>query len=178
VNQCSSAARHDEGGPIPQRSAALTPQVQLAHLDRTLLALADPARRGVVELLRQRPRRAGELAQALSMTPPALSRHLRLLRKTGLVAESELEHDARVRVYRLEAAPFVELRSWLEQVEAAWSDQLSAFKAHVEASDVRAGRAQQGLGTVSDGAAKQQRGNARPKVGRAGVGRRATPGKK
>jgi len=60
-----------------------------AHLDRTLLALADPTRRGVVELLRQRPRRAGELADALSMTPPAMSRHWRLLRKTGLVAESE-----------------------------------------------------------------------------------------
>ena len=152
---------------------------QLAHLDRTLLALADPTRRGVVELLRQQPRRAGELADALSMTPPALSRHLRLLRKTGLVAESELEHDARVRVYRLEAAPFVELRSWLQQVEAAWGDQLEAFKAHVEGSAAPAGKAQPGPGEVRGGAGKvagsaTQRRTARPKAGRAGVGRRAT----
>jgi len=147
---------------------------QLAHLDRTLLALADPTRRGVVELLRQRPRRAGELADALSMTPPALSRHLRLLRKTGLVAESELEHDARVRVYRLEAAPFVELRTWLERVEAGWNEQLRAFKAHVEAMDVPAAKAPLAAGQVRDGAGKAQRSKARPKAGRAGVGRRAT----
>jgi len=150
---------------------------QLAHLDRTLMALADPTRRGVVELLRQQPRRAGELADALSVTPPALSRHLRLLRKTGLVAESELEHDARVRVYRLEAAPFVELRSWLEQVEAAWSDQLGAFKAHVEALVVPAAKAQpapgkSGAGKRAGGAALP--GRARPKAGRSGVRRRAT----
>jgi DNA-binding transcriptional ArsR family regulator len=101
-------------------------------LDRTLLALADPTRRGVVELLRKRPRRAGELAELLSMTRPAMSRHLRLLRKTGLVSESEPEHDARVRLYRLEREPFVELRGWLEEVEAFWTDQLQAFKEHAE----------------------------------------------
>lgn len=119
-------------------------QTDGARLDRTLLALADPTRRAVVELLREQPRRAGELAQALSMTPPAMSRHLRLLRKTGLVTESELEHDARVRVYRLQAAPFAQLRSWLEHVEAFWTDQLGSFQAHVEMMDAptERGRAQ------------------------------------
>ncbi|HKO91069.1 MAG TPA: metalloregulator ArsR/SmtB family transcription factor [Polyangiaceae bacterium] len=141
----------------------MTLPAQLVPLDRTLSALADPTRRGVIELLRQQPRRAGELAEALSITPPALSRHLRLLRKTGLVAESELEHDARVRVYRLQAAPFVELRGWLEQVAAAWGDQLAAFQAHVEALD---------------GAAARRQPAARPKAGRASVGRRATPRRK
>jgi DNA-binding transcriptional ArsR family regulator len=101
-------------------------------LDRTLVALADPTRRGVIELLREQPRRAGELAELLAMTPPALSRHLRLLRKTGLVSESELDDDARVRMYRLEPAPFAELRGWLDEVEAFWGDQLQAFKAHAE----------------------------------------------
>ena len=101
-------------------------------LDRTLLALADPTRRGVIELLRKRPRRASELADALSMTRPAMSRHLRLLRKTGLVSESEPEHDARVRMYRLEREPFNELRGWLDEVEAFWGDQLQAFKEHAE----------------------------------------------
>jgi len=101
-------------------------------LDQTLLALADPTRRGVIELLRKRPRRASELAELLSMTRPAMSRHLRLLRKTGLVSESEPEHDARVRLYRLEREPFSELRGWLDEVEAFWDGQLQAFKEHAE----------------------------------------------
>ena len=104
----------------------------LADVDRTLAALADPTRRRVVDLLRERPRRAGELAAAFDMTPPAMSRHLRVLRKTGLVEEDGLEEDARVRVYRLRHAPFDELRAWLDEVEAFWEDQLGAFKAHAE----------------------------------------------
>jgi DNA-binding MarR family transcriptional regulator len=86
----------------------------------------------VIELLRQEPRRASELADRLHMTRPAMSRHLRILRKSGLVSESEPEHDARVRVYRLERAPFAELRGWLSEVEAFWGDQLLAFKQHAE----------------------------------------------
>jgi DNA-binding transcriptional ArsR family regulator len=101
-------------------------------LDRTLLALADPTRRGVIELLRKKPRKASDLADELAVTRPAMSRHLRVLRKTGLVSESELEHDARVRMYRLEREPFSELRSWLDEVEAFWGEQLHAFKAHAE----------------------------------------------
>ncbi len=101
-------------------------------LDRTLLALADPTRRGVIDLLRKEPRRASELAKLLSMTRPAMSRHLRLLRKTGLVSESEPDHDARVRMYRLEREPFAELAAWLEEVEAFWGEQLQAFKQHAE----------------------------------------------
>lgn len=101
-------------------------------LDRTLLALADPTRRGVIELLRKKPRKASDLADELAVTRPAMSRHLRVLRKTGLVSESELEHDARVRMYRLEREPFSELRSWLDEVEAFWGEQLHAFKLHAE----------------------------------------------
>jgi DNA-binding transcriptional ArsR family regulator len=101
-------------------------------LDQTLSALADPTRRGVVELLRKQPRRAGELAAALDMTPPAMSRHLRVLRQTGLVSEDGTDEDARVRVYTLRPEPFAELRDWLQQVEAFWTDQLEGFKAHAE----------------------------------------------
>lgn len=102
------------------------------RLDRTFAALSDPTRRGVIELLRQRPYRASELADSLSMTRPAMSRHLRILRKTGLVTEREVEDDARVRLYRLEPQPFAELRAWLNEVEAFWADQLGAFKLHAE----------------------------------------------
>jgi DNA-binding transcriptional ArsR family regulator len=108
-----------------------------SNLDRTLAALADPTRREVVDLLRKKPRRASEIARELSMSRPAMSRHLRLLRKTGLVTKDELEHDARVRVYRLERGPFAELRTWLDEVEGFWKTQLAAFKAHAE----RKGRA-------------------------------------
>jgi DNA-binding transcriptional ArsR family regulator len=103
-----------------------------SDVDRTLAALADPTRRMVIDLLRRKPHRASEIARALSMSPPAMSRHLQLLRRTGLVANDELEGDARVRVYRLEHAPFVELRTWLDEVERFWSTQLAAFKAHAE----------------------------------------------
>ncbi|MEP7049609.1 MAG: metalloregulator ArsR/SmtB family transcription factor [Pseudomonadota bacterium] len=101
-------------------------------LDQTLLALADPTRRGVIELLRREPHRASDLAEALAMTRPAMSRHLRVLRQSGLVSESEPDNDARVRMYRLEREPFTELRGWLEEVEAVWADQLRAFKVHAE----------------------------------------------
>lgn len=109
-----------------------------ARIDRTLAALADPHRRRVVELLRERPRRAGELSEAVGLAPPAMSRHLKTLRQSGLVEvaglveESHPEFDARVRVYQLRAEPMVDLIRWLEQTERMWSAQLAAFKAHLE----------------------------------------------
>ena len=106
-------------------------------VDRTLAALSDPTRRAVVDLLRKKPRRAGELAEALAMSGPAMSRHLRILRKSGLIGDDEVEHDARVRLYRLNPAAFASLRDWLGEVEAFWGEQLQAYKVHAEG---RAGR--------------------------------------
>jgi DNA-binding transcriptional ArsR family regulator len=101
-------------------------------LDRTLTALADPTRRHVVEMLRDGPRRAGELAEGSSMTRPAMSRHLRVLRSSGLVEVAMLEDDARGRVYQLRPERFVALQAWLDQVHAFWAEQLGAFKEHAE----------------------------------------------
>jgi DNA-binding transcriptional ArsR family regulator len=109
-------------------------------LDETLAALADPTRRKVVDLLRKRPRRAGELAATVQMSPPAMSRHLRVLRATGLVQADPTEQDARVRVYRLRPERFVALQAWLDQVQAFWAEQLVAFKAHAERTQRRKGR--------------------------------------
>ena len=106
---------------------------QLA-IDRTLAALADPARRRVVDLLRERPHRAGELASATGLSAPAMSRHLRALRATGLVEESHPEFDARVRIYRLRPEPMAQLKTWLDDTERLWTQQLAAFKAHVESA--------------------------------------------
>lgn len=101
-------------------------------IDRTLAALADPHRRRAVELLGQRPRRAGELAEALGLPPPAMSRHLRALKECGLVEETHPEFDARVRIYTLRGDAMADLRKWLADTERMWSGQLSSFKAHVE----------------------------------------------
>jgi DNA-binding transcriptional ArsR family regulator len=101
-------------------------------LDASLAALAEPTRRAVVELLRQRPHRAGELAEALAMSPPALSRHLRVLRHSGLITDDEPGHDARIRLYRLQPEGFDALQGWVGEIRSLWTDQLAAFKAHVE----------------------------------------------
>lgn len=103
-----------------------------SELDGTLAALADPTRRGVIDLLRVRPLRAGELAAAFRMSPPAMSRHLRVLRLQGLIEEERVQEDARVRVYRLCREPFADLHEWLDDVETFWTDQLDSFKAHAE----------------------------------------------
>lgn len=102
-------------------------------LDNTLSALADPTRRGVIDLLRVRPRPAGELASELGMSAPAMSRHLRVLRLGGLVDDDhDSVEDARVRIYRLRREPFVRLKHWLEGVEEFWQGQLGAFQEHAE----------------------------------------------
>ncbi len=102
-------------------------------LDGTFTALADPTRRGVIDLLRREPRRAGDLADALGMSRPAMSRHLKVLRTSGLIEPANDDDDLRARVYRLKPEPFSSLRSWLDEVEQFWAGQLGAFKAHAEA---------------------------------------------
>jgi DNA-binding transcriptional ArsR family regulator len=106
--------------------------VKASSLDPTFAALADPSRRAVVDLLRKQPLRASDIADALSLSRPAMSRHLRVLRKSGLVEEDAVEHDARVRLYRLRRRPFTQLRGWLDEVEGFWREELEAFKEHVE----------------------------------------------
>ena len=109
----------------------------LRVLDRTLSALADPHRREVIELLSHGPRRAGELAEAVGLSAPAMSRHLRVLRESRIVEETPAAFDTRVRIYRLRPQPMAHLKAWLEQTERLWSDQLLAFKAHIEAGEER-----------------------------------------
>jgi DNA-binding transcriptional ArsR family regulator len=116
-----------------------TASASLRVIDRTLVALADPHRRQVVELLRERPRRAGELAEAVGLTPAAMSRHLRTLREGRIVEETPAEFDTRVRIYRLRPQPMAHLKAWLEETERLWTLQLSAFKAHLERSSEEVG---------------------------------------
>jgi len=103
-----------------------------SRIDKTFAALADPHRRRAVELLGERPRRAGELADALGLPAPAMSRHLRQLKQSGLVGEAHPEFDARVRIYALKDGAMAELKRWLAETESMWAAQLTGFKAHVE----------------------------------------------
>jgi DNA-binding transcriptional ArsR family regulator len=105
--------------------------------DALFEVLADPTRRRVVQLLGKQPWRAGELAQAVGVSPPVISRHLRILLGTGVVSDERVPGDARLRVFRLRPEPLVALQAWLDQVQAQWNEQLDAYKRHVE------GKAQQ-----------------------------------
>lgn len=102
------------------------------RVDATLAALADPVRRRAVELLAERPRRAGELADELAVSASVMSRHLKVLRDSGVVEESSPTFDTRVRIYSLRAGATAGLRTWLDAVEEGWAEQLAALKAHVE----------------------------------------------
>jgi len=97
-----------------------------------LQALADPTRLQAVELLSEAPRRAGELADELGMSPPAMSKHLRVLLRAGIVVDERPADDARARVFRLRPESMAAVQAWLDQLQAHWNEQLSAFRAHVE----------------------------------------------
>jgi len=103
-------------------------------LGETFGLLADPTRRRAVELLAAGPLRAGELAEQLGASRPAMSRHLRVLRTGGLVDVEFADADARGRTYRLRSAQLTALRAWLDQLQAHWNAQLGSFKQHVEGS--------------------------------------------
>jgi DNA-binding transcriptional ArsR family regulator len=98
-------------------------------------ALADPTRLRVVEVLRGRELSAGDLAAKCSASGPAMSRHLRVLRRTGLVEvvqAQDVEQDARLRMYRLRPEPFMSLKDWTDHMQKFWNGQLNAFKSYAE----------------------------------------------
>jgi DNA-binding transcriptional ArsR family regulator len=81
-------------------------------------ALGDPARRQVVALLSGGPRRAGELAAAVGLSAPAMSRHLRVLLAARVIEDERLAQDARARVFRLRPEAIAAVRSWLDEITA------------------------------------------------------------
>ncbi len=91
-------------------------------------ALAVDSRRTVLEILRAHPATAGELAAALPIARPGVSRHLRVLREAGLV---EVEQQAQWRIYRLRPEPLAELDRWLEGYRALWDQRLDALHTEI-----------------------------------------------
>lgn len=104
----------------------------MGALDRTLHALAEPTRRGIVDALRTGPLRAGLLAEQLGTSRPALSRHLRVLREAGLIEPRRPPGDGRGRVIHLRTEPLQEVSDWAAEVTEFWTDQLDAFAAWTE----------------------------------------------
>ncbi|MBZ5598156.1 MAG: metalloregulator ArsR/SmtB family transcription factor [Acidobacteriia bacterium] len=95
----------------------------------TFSALADPTRRAVLDLLRQGSRPAGQIARSFPVSRPAISKHLRLLRRAHLVQERK---QGRQRFYHLNPEPLKAVDSWLEQYRVFWSANLASLKAFVE----------------------------------------------
>jgi DNA-binding transcriptional ArsR family regulator len=95
-------------------------------VEATAAAIADPTRRRVLELVRDRELPAGAIADEFAISRPAVSRHLRVLREAGLVGE---RRSGRLRLYRADPRPLEDLRSWLE---AYWSGRLAALKSLAE----------------------------------------------
>ena len=100
-------------------------------MDAALRALADPRRRAILALVRERELPAGEIAARFDVTRPAISQHLAVLRESGLVFE---RREGTRRLYRARPAGAAELRSWLEEF---WDDGLARLQAAAEAEEQR-----------------------------------------
>jgi DNA-binding transcriptional ArsR family regulator len=96
----------------------------------TFQVLADPTRRAVLDLLRKGTQPAGQIARAFPVSRPAISKHLRLLRRAHLVQE---RREGRHRLYQLNPEPLKAVDSWLEQYRAFWQTSLANLKTFVEA---------------------------------------------
>lgn len=98
--------------------------------EATFQALADPTRRAVLDLLSRGSQPAGQIASAFPVSRPAISKHLRLLRRAHLVRE---HREGRHRVYQLNPEPLRAVDSWIEQYRRFWTASLTNLKSFVEA---------------------------------------------
>ncbi len=94
------------------------------------LAIADPTRRAILDRLRAGERPVAELAEGFAMSAAAVSQHLAILRRAGLVADRRV---GRVRFYRLNPEPLAEVESWIGEYRRFWPEKLSALGTYLEA---------------------------------------------
>lgn len=100
----------------------------------TFDVIAEPTRRHILDLLRERPRTVTELVGSLDLSQPGVSKHLRVLRETRLV---RVRREAQRRWYELDPAPLAEVDAWLEPYRAFWSDRLDALERHLDGKEER-----------------------------------------
>jgi DNA-binding transcriptional ArsR family regulator len=98
----------------------------------TFDVVAEPMRRQILDLLRERPRLVGELVELLGLSQPGVSKHLRVLREARLV---RVRQDAQRRWYEVDPQPLIEIDAWLEPYRASWADRLDALERHLEGKD-------------------------------------------
>ena len=99
---------------------------------QSLLAIADPTRRRIVELLAVRERTAGELVEEFDMSAPAISQHLNVLRDAGLV---KTRAEGQSRIQALNPDGFDDLEAWLQKTRSIWSSRLDALERELRAED-------------------------------------------
>ena|SRR5215217_3372815 len=95
----------------------------------TFDVVAEPTRRRILDLLRERPRPVGELVDALGLSQPGVSKHLRVLRDARLVG---VRRDAQRRFYEVRAEPLAEIDAWLEPYRRMWAGHLDALERHLD----------------------------------------------
>jgi len=97
-------------------------------------AISEPARRQILELLRERERPVGDLVEHLQLSQPGVSKHLRVLREAGLV---RARRDGKRRWYGLRAEPLAELDAWLAPYRELWGGRLDALEQHLDEKEHR-----------------------------------------
>src|SRR6266571_7506617 len=97
----------------------------------TFAIVAEPTRRRILDLLRERARSVGELVKLLGLSQPGVSKHLRLLREAGLVS---VRRDKQRRWYELEPKPLAEIDQWLEPYRQLWEERLDRLERHLDAT--------------------------------------------
>ncbi|MFC7677364.1 ArsR/SmtB family transcription factor [Paenibacillus sp. GCM10028914] len=102
--------------------------MNMTDLQLTLLTIAEPNRFNIVELLKKGPRSVGEIVEALGISQPHVSRHLRILGEAGVVRSRS---KAQQRIYSLEAAPFQELDEWFDSFSILWEERLDRFEEYM-----------------------------------------------
>jgi DNA-binding transcriptional ArsR family regulator len=95
----------------------------------TFAVLADPSRREILDLLREREQPVGALVDRLTLTQPTVSKHLRVLREAGLV---EVRTDAQKRWYRVSPGPLAEIDAWLAPYRRMWEKSLDALERRLD----------------------------------------------
>jgi DNA-binding transcriptional ArsR family regulator len=100
-----------------------------ASLDAIFAALSDPTRRRILDLLTRAELRVTDLAKPFSISLPAISKHLRVLEKAGLIKR---ERDGRVHRLRLEAKPMRDAAAWIERYRGFWEGQFDALADYLE----------------------------------------------
>jgi DNA-binding transcriptional ArsR family regulator len=141
VGHRRSAANVRISGPPPRPSAAPPPAAATpgeTGLDGLFFALSDPIRRGILAQLAQGPCSVTALGAPFPVTPPAISKHLMVLERSGLI---ERWKEGRVHFCRLNAAPLRQAGTWIEQYQAFWERQLDALEEYLDAETTTCGEA-------------------------------------